>query len=119
MYFRFQNKIAYEKTLIFTKDIFNLTGKLPDYEKNGVIKQLRAMGTSVLQDIAEHYSSKGPDDSFHSLDRSIKTVAKIAAMIDLCHNLGYLSSPNHHSWTVYCEDLAKHLEEIRKSPPKK
>jgi len=115
MYFRFHNKVPYEKTLIFTKDLFSLTGKLPDYEKSGVIKQLRAMGSSVLQDLAESYAGRSKDESLRSLDRSIKTIAKIVSMIDLCHNLGYIPSTTHNSWIIACEDLSKQLEETRKS----
>ena len=115
MYFRFHNKIPYEKTLIFTKDLFSLTGKLPEYEKAGVIKQLRAMGSSVLQDVAESYVGKGKEESQRSLDRSLKTIAKIVSMLDLCHNLAYITSSSHHSWIISCEDLSKQLEELRKS----
>lgn len=118
MYFQFQNKIAYEKTRLFARDIFILTGKFPEYEKSGVIKQLRLMSVSALQDVTEFYASKSPDDASRSLDRAQKTIAKIASLLDLCSTLGFIYSTEIGKWFIICEDLCKQLEETRKTSKK-
>jgi len=115
MAFKFQDTIVYEQVLAFTKDIYDLTGKLPVYEQTGLITALRQLASSMLTDLASGHTRASHMDLHASIHSCIEKVAKIAALVDLCYNLGYLTKPSHSRWLLSCEDLTKRLYEQLKS----
>jgi len=119
MAFKFQNQINYEQLLIFSKDIYNLTGKLPTYETQGLILDLRQHTSSLLENYAVGATRTSRISPLQALDNCITTIAKIAALVDLCHFLKYISDTSHQNMISTCEDLTHRLYDSRKSasPP--
>ena len=115
MSFKFQDSIIYEQVLAFTKDIYDLTGKLPVYEQPGLITSLRSLASSMLTDLAAGYTRASTLDPQTSVHSCIEKVAKTAALVDLCSSLGYLTKDGHSYWLLSCEDLTKRLYEHLKS----
>ncbi len=83
MAFKFQGSVIYEQLTIFVKDIFVFTGKLPNYESNGLIQQIQNLASSLLTEYAQGYARTDNSDPEIALDKCIVTVAKIASLIDL------------------------------------
>jgi four helix bundle protein len=119
MAFKFQNQINYEQLLIFSKEIYDLTGKLPTYETQGLILALRKHTSSLLENYAVGSTRTSRVSPLQALDNCISIVAKITALIDLCHHLKYISDFAHQNAVSACEDLTHRLYESRKSasPP--
>lgn len=115
MSFKFQDSIAYEQVLAFTKDVYDLTGKLPVYEQTGLITSLRQLASSMLTDLASGHTRASNMDPPASIHSCIEKVAKIAALVDLCNSLGYLTPTGHSHWLLSCEDLTKRLYDHLKS----
>jgi hypothetical protein len=93
MPFKFQAQVPYEQLRIFTKDLFEFTGKLPNYESNGLIRQIRNL----------------------AIDNCIISVAKIAALIDLCSHLKYIDHYTRDKWLLTSDQVTKRLYEARKT----
>jgi four helix bundle protein len=115
MAFKFQNQINYEQLLIFSKDIYDLTGKLPIYETQGLILALRKHTSSLLEDYVVGATRTSRTSPLQALDNCITTIAKIAALVDLCHFLKYISDTSHQNMISTCEDLTHRLYDSRKS----
>lgn len=115
MPFKFQTQVTYEQLRIFTKDLFEFTGRLPNYESNGLIKQIRNLAINLLQDYAEGHVRTDKSDAVASIDNCIITVAKIAALIDLCSQLKYIEARTREKWLLTCDEITKHLYETRKT----
>lgn len=115
MPFKFQSQVIYEQLRIFTKDLFEFTGRLPNYESNGLIKQIRNLAIELLQDFAEGHVRTNKSDAQDSLDKCIAAIAKIAALIDLCSQLKYIDSRTREKWLLTCDEITKRLYESRKT----
>lgn len=115
MAFKFQGSIIYEQVLAFTKDIYDLTGKLPVYEQTGLITSLRQLASSMLTDLATGHTRVSSIDPTAAIHSCIESTAKTAALIDLAYHLGYITSPSHQHWILSCEDLTRRLYEHLKS----
>lgn len=115
MPFKFQSQVQYEQLRIFTKDLFEFTGRLPNYESNGLIKQIRNLAIGLLQDYAEGQVRTDKADSTNAIDNCITSVAKIAALIDLCSQLKYIDSKTMQKWMLTCDEVTKRLYDTRKN----
>lgn len=112
--FRFQNQIIYERLRSFAKQIYTFSGSLPVYEQPGLISQLRSLSTSLLEDLAEGFVRTPKTDPLTGLDHCLVNVAKIAALADLCHQLGYTDNHTRENIINTCDELTKHLYEAKK-----
>jgi four helix bundle protein len=115
MSFKFQGSVIYEQLSLFVKDIFVFTGKLPSYESNGLILQLRNLSSGILTEYAQGYARTDNSDPAVSLDKCIVTVAKIVSLIDLSCQLKYIDHSLHNKWIMTCEEITKRLHEARKT----
>ena len=115
MSFRFLNNLTYEQLRQFAKDIFSFTGKLPSHENAGLILQMRTQATNLLQDYTEAFARVSDTAAEESVKKCIVTAGKIAALIDLCHQLGYTTASTRSKWILICEDLTKRLYATQKS----
>jgi four helix bundle protein len=115
MSFKFQTHVIYEQLSLFCKDIYIFTGRLPNYESNGLIQQIRNLASSLLLDFAQGYTRTDQSDPQSAIDKCIITVAKIAALIDLCCQLGYVDHNTHSKWVLICDEITKRLYETHKT----
>jgi four helix bundle protein len=115
MSFKFQTHVVYEQLSLFCKDIFVFTGRLPNYESNGLIQQIRNLASGLLQDFAEGYIRTDRSDPKVALEKCIISVAKIASLIDLSCQLGYIDHSTHNKWVLTCDEITKRLYETHKT----
>ena len=115
MPFKFQSQVIYEQLRIFTKDLFEFTGKLPNYESNGLIKQIRNLAIDLLQEYAEGSVRIDRSGGEKSIDNCIVSVAKIASLIDLCSQLKYIDAHTRDKWLLTADEITKRLYETRKT----
>jgi hypothetical protein len=112
MAFKFQNQVVYERLRLFSKDVFIFTGRLPNYERHGLIHQLRHLATDLLENYAATSVRSAPGNP---IDSCVTTVAKIAALIDFCAQLDYTDPTTRDKWLLSCDEVTKRLYETRKT----
>jgi four helix bundle protein len=115
MPFKFQNHVVYEQISIFAKDLFQFTGKLPEHESNGLIRQIRNLAINLLQDFTEGFVRTSKSESSEAIEKCIVSIAKVVSLIDLCQRLGYVDKKTNDRWTNICDELTKRLYETHKS----
>jgi four helix bundle protein len=115
MPFKFQSQVIYEQLRIFTKDLFEFTGRLPNYESNGLIKQIRNLAIDLLQEYAEGNVRTDKVDAQQAIDNCIISIAKIAALVDLCSQLKYVDHKTRDKWLLTCDEITKRLYDSRKT----
>jgi len=115
MSFKFQGSVIYEQLSLFAKDIFVFTGKLPNYESNGLIQQIRSLASKLLTDYAKGNARTEKSDPSVALDNCIVGVAEIASLIDLSCQLKYIDHTTHTKWVMICDEITKRLYETHKT----
>lgn len=109
MGFRFRKFQLYKDLRIFVKEVYSLTEKLPKKESFGLILQLRRAATSILLNLAEGSMKKSDAEFNRFILISIGSVSEMAAILDICLDLKYITSSTHHTYMLKCETVAKRL----------
>lgn len=109
MAFRFKNFQLYQDVRIFIKDIYLLTETLPKKETFGIISQLKRAAVSILLNLAEGSMRKSDAEFNRFILISIGSVSEVAAILDICLDLKYISSSAHKFYMIKCEMIAKRL----------
>lgn len=109
MGFRFRNFQLYNDLRIFVKDIYLLTEKLPHKENFGLIPQLRRACVSVILNLAEGSMKKSDAEFNRFLLISIGSVSEVAAILDVCFDLRFITASVHKDYMLKCETIAKRL----------
>jgi four helix bundle protein len=88
--FSFERLDVWNKSRIFTKNIYKLTATFPDSEKFGIIGQLRRAAISVCSNIAEGSSRKSKKDQSHFYNIAYSSLTETLNQLIISNDLGYL-----------------------------
>ncbi len=73
-------------------EIYKLTLQLPDYEKFGLISQMRRCAVSVPANIAEGFKRRGYKDKIHFYNISQGSLEELKYYLILCKELKFIES---------------------------
>ena len=102
---KFKKLKIWQKSLQFTKKIYQLTDKFPNSELFGITSQLRRASVSIYLNIAEGSASKSDIEFRRFLIISLKSIYEVVAIIELCKELKYLKPDE-------CIILEKELDDL-------
>jgi four helix bundle protein len=90
--FSFERLAVWQKTRILTSKIYKLTREFPDFEKFGIVGQIRRAIISVCSNIAEGSSRKSKKDQGHFYNIAFSSLMETLNQLILSKDLEYLSS---------------------------
>ena len=90
--FSFERLEVWNKSRFLTKNIYYLTKDFPDYEKFGIISQLRRAVISVCSNIAEGSSRKSKKDQSHFYNVAFSSLMETLNQLIISNDLDYLES---------------------------
>lgn len=115
MSFRFQSHVIYEQLLSFSSDVYSFSGRLPEFEKYGLIEHLRYLAGLVVEDFASGLTRTNETNFSNGIDKCLVGISRIVALVDLCLKLEYASTTSHHHLISSAEELTKRLYEAKKT----
>ena len=86
--------------------IYKYTSRFPEEEQNGLTQQLRNTAVSIPESIAEGLGRMYDDELGLFLSTSLGFVSKLAYIVQLAFQLGYLD-------TTELKSLEEKIEEVR------
>ena len=105
---RFQTFPVYKEIRNFVIAIYKLTKLLPSAEKYELVSQLKRAVTSVLLNLAEGSMKKSDKEFRRFLLISIGSVSEVAAILDICLDLNYISSSVYKEYMLKCESIIRY-----------
>lgn len=88
-----KNLTVYKKSVELVTVVYTLTSNFPDFERFGLISQLRRCAVSVPSNIAEGASRKSLVERKRFYEISRSSLVEMDTQIEISINLGHL---NHH-----------------------
>jgi four helix bundle protein len=82
----------YNYSQAFVLECYILSKQLPDYEKFGMVSQVRRAALSVHLNIAEGASRKSEIERKRFFEISRSSIVEIDAALDIANGLGYLKN---------------------------
>lgn len=106
---RFKELEVWKSSRIFCKSIYEVTAGFPDYEKFGLISQLRPASTSIASNIAEGASRRSNKDFYRFLEIAIGSVYQIETQLLIATDLSFIKLKDSESLLSQLESIIKML----------
>ena len=90
--FGFERLEVWIKSRFLTKRIYQLTQDFPEFEKFGIVSQLRRAVISVCSNIAEGSSRKSKKDQAHFYNVAFSSLMETLNQLIISNDLEYLDS---------------------------
>jgi four helix bundle protein len=90
-YYKFQKLDVYQIALEYTKNIYVLRQKLPEYEKFNLSNQIIRAATSIALNIAEGSTGQSNLEQKRFLGLALRSYLETIACLDLIEQLEYLT----------------------------
>lgn len=112
--FLFENIIAYQKSLLFTNQVYKTTTSWPRIEVFGLSDQIRRASVSIGLNIAEG-SSRSRKEFRHFLDMARGSCFECVSILTVAKNQGYIRSDQYSNFYAQIEELTKIIQGLKKS----
>lgn len=103
----FRNYKVWQDAVVYASYVYQVTDKMPWFEKKGLCDQLQRAVVSISSNIAEGAAKPSDADFAHFLDHSMGSAFEVETQLLIAHNVGYISIEQY-------TDLIQKLTEIEK-----
>ncbi len=87
----FREYTVWNNALLFCKQIYVITEKLPKTEQFGIISQIQRASVSISSNIAEGCSRKSEKDFARFIEIALGSAFEIESLLELCYLINYIS----------------------------
>jgi len=101
------------------KDVYELTAKLPEIEKFGLVMQMRRAAISVSSNLAEGSSRTSPKDQTHFYQMAYSSMMELLSQIIVSYDLQYISESNYSAIRQDIEGITYKLNSLRSTALKR
>lgn len=114
----FRDLKVWEKSHELVLSIYQLTKKLPEEEKYGLISQVRRAAISIPANIVEGYRRNHIKDSLHFYNIANASLEELRYESQIAHDLGYIAKDEYAGIACQTEESSKMLNSRIKSQKK-
>ena len=113
--FRFEKLDVWQKSIAFSKAVYELTARFPGDERFGLTSQMRRASVSISSNIAEGSGRKGDTEFIRFLDIAYGSVLEVVSQLHLSRSLGFLTEIDFQTTYALAEELTRMLSGLRSS----
>ena len=103
----FREYPVWKEAVAFATYVYDVTSKMPWFEKKGLCDQLQRAAVSISSNIAEGAARTSDADFAHFLDFALGSAFEVETQLTIAKNVGYLDNPNHNVDVNYQELMDK------------
>lgn len=115
----FRKYPVYQTAVEYATYIYQVTSKMPWFEKKGLCDQLQRAVVSISSNIAEGAARPSDADFAHFLDTSLGSAYEVETQLTIARNVGYLDEDTFLEMDKRLQSIEKQLtafiSSIRKS----
>ena len=117
--YSFEKLEVWEDIRSLIKDVYILTGSLPDHEKFGIVNQMRRAAVSISSNLAEGSSRTSAKDQAHFYQFSYSSLMELLSQIIISNDLNYIESAELIRLRAKIEKVSFKLNALRKAAQKR
>lgn len=95
----FRSLLVYQRMMDLTLLVYDLTKRLPNDERYGLISQMRRAGVSVVSNFVEGYHKKSAREKDVYLERSMTSLHELDAQVEICFRLGFILEEDYNNFS--------------------
>lgn len=115
----FREYSVYKAALDYATFVYQVTDKMPWFEKKGLCDQLQRAAVSISSNIAEGAARPSDADFAHFLDTSLGSAYEVETQLTIARNVGYMDDDTFTEMNKRLQSIEKQLtafiRSIRKS----
>ncbi len=111
----FKELKVWQKSVDLAVEIYQLTIKLPQEEKFGLISQLRRSTVSISSNIAEGAGRKSKKDFHHFLSNALASSFESETQLEICRRLNFISTEEHKLIIQNLDEVQRMIHGLQKS----
>lgn len=111
----FRNYPVWQEAVDYATLVYNVTSKLPWFEKKGLCDQLQRAAVSISSNIAEGCARTSTVDFSHFLDFALGSAFEVETQLLIAKNIGYLSDDIFHNLTEKVGSIERQQNGLRGS----
>ena len=115
----FRNYKVWQDAVGYATYVYQITSKMPHFEKKGLCDQLQRAAVSISSNIAEGSAKPTDADFAKFLDTSLGSAYEVETQLTIAHNIGYISDEIFSDLLNEVQSIEKQLtafiRSIRKS----
>jgi four helix bundle protein len=105
----FHNYKVWQDAVVFATQIYEVTSKLPWFEKKGLCDQLQRAVVSISSNIAEGAGRPTDSDFAHFLDLSLGSANEVETQLLISRNLNYIPMQQYEILMTGLKSIQKQL----------
>ena len=88
----FREYPVWQEAVAFATYVYEVTGKMPWFEKKGLCDQLQRAAVSISSNIAEGAARSSDADFAHFLDFALGSAFEVETQLKIAKNVGYFNN---------------------------
>jgi four helix bundle protein len=109
----YRDLLVWQKGMALVKQVYLMTRAFPDYERFGLIAQMRRAAVSIPSNIAEGQARQGRKEFVQFLSHAEGSLAELDTQLILTIDLGYSHIPDAHQCSEMVTELQKMITALR------
>ena len=108
----YKDLIVWQKSLILSKNIYNVTELFPKSEIYGLSNQLRRASVSIMSNIAEGFSRKSLKENIQFLSIAFGSTSEVEAQLILAEELNFVKKEDNKKLQDLLVEIRKMLNKV-------
>ena len=105
----FREYSVYKAALDYATFVYQVTDKMPWFEKKGLCDQLQRAAVSISSNIAEGAARPSDADFAHFLDTSLGSAYEVETQLTIARNVGYMDDDTFTEMNKRLQSIEKQL----------
>ena len=111
----FHNYQVWQDAVSLATLVYNVTAKLPWFEKKGLCDQLQRAAVSISSNIAEGAARTSDADFAHFLDFALGSAFEVETQLTIAKNVGYMDEVHYDELRDKLQSIERQLNGLKTS----
>lgn len=111
----FRDYKVWNDAIVLSTLVYQITGKMPWFEKKGLCDQLQRAVVSIASNIAEGSARPINLEFAHFLDFSLGSAFELETQLNIAKNVGYLTDEIYNDLTIKLNEIERQLNGLLNS----
>ena len=108
----FREYQVWNEAVDYATHVYEVTGKMPWFEKKGLCDQLQRAAVSISSNIAEGAARYSDRDFAHFLDFALGSAFEVETQLKISKNVGYLDETLYYELETKLTSIEKQLNAL-------
>lgn len=108
----FREYPVWNEAVDYATYVYEVTGKMPWFEKKGLCDQLQRAAVSISSNIAEGAARPSDADFAHFLDFALGSAFEVETQLKIAKNVGYIDEEHYNEMVAKLSSIERQLNAL-------